>query len=105
MSLLNDFSVWHYSLLIPQGLFPARYKWRGDPEDGVEFPLDYNYSAFFLVDDGTHGRLGGENRFRLQFESYVAQQKTGVGGEWDLCSGAIQDPTGRCGQDWVTFQC
>lgn len=67
-------------LINPKGSFPARYRWRGDPEDGVEFPLDYNYSAFFLVDDGTHGRLGGENRFRLRFESYVAQQKTGVGG-------------------------
>ncbi|GAB1292064.1 Transient receptor potential cation channel subfamily M member 4 [Apodemus speciosus] len=67
-------------LIKPKGSFPARYRWRGDPEDGVEFPLDYNYSAFFLVDDGTYGRLGGENRFRLRFESYVAQQKTGVGG-------------------------
>lgn len=67
-------------LINPKGSFPARYRWRGDPEDGVEFPLDYNYSAFFLVDDGTYGRLGGENRFRLRFESYVAQQKTGVGG-------------------------
>lgn len=76
LSLLKDFSFW-------QGSFPARYRWRGDPEDGVEFPLDYNYSAFFLVDDGTYGRMGGENRFRLRFESYVAQQKTGVGGEWD----------------------
>uniref|UniRef100_A0ABI7YB41 PTPRF interacting protein alpha 3 n=1 Tax=Felis catus TaxID=9685 RepID=A0ABI7YB41_FELCA len=64
----------------PKGSFPARYPWRGEPDDGVQFPLDYNYSAFFLVDDGTHGRLGGENRFRLRFESYVAQQKTGVGG-------------------------
>uniref|UniRef100_A0A673VMK9 Transient receptor potential cation channel subfamily M member 4 n=1 Tax=Suricata suricatta TaxID=37032 RepID=A0A673VMK9_SURSU len=64
----------------PKGSFPAKYPWRGEPEDGVQFPLDYNYSAFFLVDDGTHGRLGGENRFRLRFESYVAQQKTGVGG-------------------------
>lgn len=68
-------------LINPKGSFPARYRWRGDPEDGVEFPLDYNYSAFFLVDDGTHGRLGGENRFRLRFESYVAQQKAGVGGK------------------------
>lgn len=67
-------------LINPKGSFPARYRWRGDPEDGVEFPLDYNYSAFFLVDDGTCGRMGGENRFRLRFESYVAQQKTGVGG-------------------------
>ncbi|XP_057568822.1 transient receptor potential cation channel subfamily M member 4 isoform X2 [Hippopotamus amphibius kiboko] len=68
------------TLTNPKGSFPARYRWRGDPEDGVQFPLDYNYSAFFLVDDGTHGRLGGENRFRLGFESYLAQQKTGVGG-------------------------
>ncbi|XP_044786797.2 transient receptor potential cation channel subfamily M member 4 isoform X3 [Bubalus bubalis] len=68
------------TLTNPKGSFPARYRWRGDPEDGVQFPLDYNYSAFLLVDDGTHGRLGGENRFRLGFESYLAQQKTGVGG-------------------------
>ncbi|EPQ15976.1 Transient receptor potential cation channel subfamily M member 4 [Myotis brandtii] len=68
------------ALTNPKGSFPASYRWRGDPQDGVQFPLDYNYSAFLLVDDGTHGRLGGENRFRLRFESYIAQQKTGVGG-------------------------
>uniref|UniRef100_A0A2I2ZTW8 Transient receptor potential cation channel subfamily M member 4 n=1 Tax=Gorilla gorilla gorilla TaxID=9595 RepID=A0A2I2ZTW8_GORGO len=68
------------TLTNPKGSFPARYRWRGDPEDGVQFPLDYNYSAFFLVDDGTHGCLGGENRFRLRLESYISQQKTGVGG-------------------------
>uniref|UniRef100_I3N7G7 Transient receptor potential cation channel subfamily M member 4 n=1 Tax=Ictidomys tridecemlineatus TaxID=43179 RepID=I3N7G7_ICTTR len=68
------------SLTDPKGSFPAKYRWHGDPEDGVEFPLDYNYSAFFLVDDGTHGRLGGEDRFRLRFETYVSRQKTGVGG-------------------------
>uniref|UniRef100_A0A2I3RBU7 Transient receptor potential cation channel subfamily M member 4 n=1 Tax=Pan troglodytes TaxID=9598 RepID=A0A2I3RBU7_PANTR len=68
------------TLINPKGSFPARYRWRGDPEDGVQFPLDYNYSAFFLVDDGTHGCLGGENRFRLRLESYISQQKTGVGG-------------------------
>uniref|UniRef100_A0A8C9DEH3 Transient receptor potential cation channel subfamily M member 4 n=1 Tax=Prolemur simus TaxID=1328070 RepID=A0A8C9DEH3_PROSS len=68
------------SLTNPKGSFPATYEWRDDPEDGEQFPLDYNYSAFFLVDDGTHGRLGGENRFRLRFESYIAQQKAGVGG-------------------------
>ncbi|EHB06264.1 Transient receptor potential cation channel subfamily M member 4 [Heterocephalus glaber] len=74
--------VWNRDTLTnAKGSFPAKYRWwRGDPEDGVEFPLDYNYSAFFLVDDGRHGRLGGEDRFRLRFESYVAQQKTGVGG-------------------------
>ncbi|XP_073742822.1 transient receptor potential cation channel subfamily M member 4 isoform X3 [Callorhinus ursinus] len=73
--------VWNRDTLTnAKGSFPARYPWRGNSEDGVQFPLDYNYSAFFLVDDGTHGRLGGENRFRLRFESYVAQQKTGVGG-------------------------
>uniref|UniRef100_A0A8C0DHN6 Transient receptor potential cation channel subfamily M member 4 n=1 Tax=Balaenoptera musculus TaxID=9771 RepID=A0A8C0DHN6_BALMU len=69
-----------HTLINPKGSFPARYRWHGDPEDGVQFPLDYNYSAFLLVDDGTHSRLGGENRFRLGFESYLAQQKTGVGG-------------------------
>ncbi|XP_055096318.1 transient receptor potential cation channel subfamily M member 4 isoform X6 [Symphalangus syndactylus] len=68
------------TLINPKGSFPARYRWRGDLEDGVQFPLDYNYSAFFLVDDGTHGCLGGENRFRLRLESYISQQKTGVGG-------------------------
>ncbi|KAM5236219.1 transient receptor potential cation channel subfamily M member 4 [Ctenodactylus gundi] len=68
------------TLINPKGSFPAKYRWRGDPEDMVEFHLDYNYSAFFLVDDGTHGQMGGEDRFRLRFESYVAQQKTGVGG-------------------------
>ncbi|KAL0609844.1 Transient receptor potential cation channel subfamily M member 4 [Plecturocebus cupreus] len=64
----------------PKGSFPAQYDWRRDPKDGVQCPLDYNYSAFFLVDDGTHGRRGGENRFRLRLESYISQQKTGVGG-------------------------
>ncbi|KAM9046844.1 transient receptor potential cation channel subfamily M member 4 isoform 1-T1 [Megaptera novaeangliae] len=69
-----------HTLINPKGSFPARYRWHGDPEDGVQFPLDYNYSAFLLVDDGTHSRPGGENRFRLGFESYLARQKTGVGG-------------------------
>ena len=55
------------------------------------------------MDDGTYGRLGGENRFRLRFESYVAQQKTGVGGEWGLYfEASTQDLTARCGQDWAT---
>ncbi|XP_032129166.1 transient receptor potential cation channel subfamily M member 4-like, partial [Sapajus apella] len=66
-------------LINPKGSFPVRYDWHHDPKDGVQFPLDYNYSAFFLVDDGTHGRLGGENRFRLRLESYISQQKAGVG--------------------------
>ncbi|KAM6223626.1 transient receptor potential cation channel subfamily M member 4 [Rhynchocyon petersi] len=68
------------TLINTQGSFPARYPWRSKSEEREQFPLDYNYSAFFLVDDGTHGRLGGENRFRLNFESYIARQKTGVGG-------------------------
>ncbi|XP_006898797.1 PREDICTED: transient receptor potential cation channel subfamily M member 4 [Elephantulus edwardii] len=68
------------TLLNPKGSFPARYPWRSSSENRGQFPLDYNYSAFFLVDDGTHGRLGGENRFRLNFESYIARQKTGVRG-------------------------
>ncbi|KAM9632313.1 transient receptor potential cation channel subfamily M member 4 [Trichechus inunguis] len=73
------------ALLNSKGSFPARYPWRSNPkdrdqEDSGQCSLDYNYSAFFLVDDGTQGRLGGENRFRLSFESYIARQKTGVGG-------------------------
>ncbi|KAF6079762.1 transient receptor potential cation channel subfamily M member 4 [Phyllostomus discolor] len=68
------------ALTNPKGSFPASYRWRGDPKEGIQFPLDYNYSAFLLVDDGTHGRLGGENRFRLGFESCISRQKTGVGG-------------------------
>uniref|UniRef100_A0A2K6TG27 Transient receptor potential cation channel subfamily M member 4 n=1 Tax=Saimiri boliviensis boliviensis TaxID=39432 RepID=A0A2K6TG27_SAIBB len=67
-------------LINPKGSFPVRYDWHHDLKDGVQFPLDYNYSAFFLVDDGTHGRLGGENRFRLRLESYISQQKAGVAG-------------------------
>ncbi|KAL4666478.1 hypothetical protein H8959_005167 [Pygathrix nigripes] len=73
------------TLTNPKGSFPARYRWHGDPEDGVQFPLDYNYSAFFLVDDGTHCRLGGESRFRLRLESYISQQKTGVGDLFGEC--------------------
>ncbi|XP_056652733.1 transient receptor potential cation channel subfamily M member 4 isoform X2 [Monodelphis domestica] len=68
------------ALVNPKGLFPARYPWRGDLEDEVQCPLDYNYSAFFLVDDGTHRRFGGETRFQARLESYISQQKTGVGG-------------------------
>ncbi|XP_007941196.1 transient receptor potential cation channel subfamily M member 4 [Orycteropus afer afer] len=73
------------SLVHSKGSYPARYPWRSNPEDTGQaargqFALDYNYSAFLLVDDGTLGRLGGENRFRLSFESYIARQKTGVGG-------------------------
>ncbi|XP_055991943.1 transient receptor potential cation channel subfamily M member 4 [Sorex fumeus] len=68
------------TLINTKGSFPARYRWRGDPEDGQQFHLDYNYSAFLLVDDGTHGHMGGETGFRLSFESFVAQQRTGVRG-------------------------
>ncbi|XP_043854484.1 transient receptor potential cation channel subfamily M member 4 isoform X2 [Dromiciops gliroides] len=67
-------------LVSPKGQFPARYPWRGSLEDGAQCPLDYNYSAFFLVDDGTHGRFGGETRFRAKLESYISRQKTGAGG-------------------------
>ncbi|XP_075392654.1 transient receptor potential cation channel subfamily M member 4 isoform X2 [Tenrec ecaudatus] len=73
------------TLVNAKGSFPAKYPWRNSPEAEAQaalgqFSLDYNYSAFFLVDDGTHGRLGGENRFRLSFESYISRQKTGIGG-------------------------
>lgn len=66
------------TLINPKGSFPVRYQWHGDPEDGQQFHLDYNYSAFLLVDDGTHGHPGSETHFRLNFEAHIAQQKTGV---------------------------
>ncbi|XP_036600150.1 transient receptor potential cation channel subfamily M member 4 isoform X2 [Trichosurus vulpecula] len=68
------------ALISPKGLFPAQYHWRGDVDDGAQYSLDYNYSAFFLVDDGTYGSFGGETRFRAKLESYISRQKTGVGG-------------------------
>ncbi|XP_027715110.1 transient receptor potential cation channel subfamily M member 4 isoform X1 [Vombatus ursinus] len=68
------------ALISPKGLFPAQYNWRGNLEDDAQYSLDYNYSAFFLVDDGTYGRFGGETRFRAKLESYISRQKTGVGG-------------------------
>ncbi|KAH0626690.1 hypothetical protein JD844_001797 [Phrynosoma platyrhinos] len=39
-------------------------------------PLDSNHSAFFLVDNGTEGKAGGEASFRARLEHYIAQQKT-----------------------------
>ncbi|XP_074075869.1 transient receptor potential cation channel subfamily M member 4 isoform X2 [Macrotis lagotis] len=68
------------ALVNPKGLYPARYHWQGGLEDGGQCPLDYNYSAFFLVDDGTHGCFGGETRFRAKLEYHISRQKTGVGG-------------------------
>ncbi|XP_072463451.1 transient receptor potential cation channel subfamily M member 4-like isoform X2 [Notamacropus eugenii] len=68
------------ALISPKGLFPAEYNWRRDFDDGTQYSLDYNYSAFFLVDDGTYGHFGGEIRFRAKLESFISRQKTGLGG-------------------------
>uniref|UniRef100_G3VAA5 Transient receptor potential cation channel subfamily M member 4 n=1 Tax=Sarcophilus harrisii TaxID=9305 RepID=G3VAA5_SARHA len=73
--------VRHWETLInPKGVFPAPYFWQKGLKDGTQCPLDYNYSAFFLVDDGTYGIFGGETRFRAKLESYISRQKTGIRG-------------------------
>ncbi|XP_074164293.1 transient receptor potential cation channel subfamily M member 4 [Sminthopsis crassicaudata] len=73
--------VRHREMLInPKGVFPARYYWQKGLKDVTQCPLDYNYSAFFLVDDGTYGIFGGETRFRAKLESYISRQKTGIRG-------------------------
>ncbi|XP_053120633.1 transient receptor potential cation channel subfamily M member 4 [Hemicordylus capensis] len=65
-------------LVNPKGSFPARYP-RTTPVSPF-CPLDANHSAFFLVDNGTQGRAGGEASFRARLERYIAQQKVGAGG-------------------------
>ncbi|CAI5790020.1 transient receptor potential cation channel subfamily M member 4 [Podarcis lilfordi] len=72
-------------LVNPKGLFPALYP-RTVPS-APYCPLDANHSAFFLVDNGTQGRVGGEASFRARLERYIAQQKVGAGG-----AGSIEIP-------------
>ncbi|XP_061445748.1 transient receptor potential cation channel subfamily M member 4 isoform X2 [Rhineura floridana] len=74
-----------HCLVNPKGWFPARYP-RTVPL-GPFCPLDANHSAFFLVDNGTQGRAGGEAYFRARLEHYIAQQKVGAGG-----AGSIEIP-------------
>ncbi|XP_026525377.1 transient receptor potential cation channel subfamily M member 4 isoform X1 [Notechis scutatus] len=72
----------HHCLVNPKGSFPARYP-RTNPASPF-CPLDANHSAFFLVDNGTLGRAGGETAFRARLERYIAQQKVGAGGEGSI---------------------
>ncbi|XP_039216172.1 transient receptor potential cation channel subfamily M member 4 isoform X3 [Crotalus tigris] len=72
----------HHCLVNPKGSFPARYP-RTNPASPF-CPLDANHSAFFLVDNGTLGRAGGEAIFRAHLERYIAQQKVGAGGEGSI---------------------
>ncbi|CAM4623098.1 unnamed protein product [Lepidochelys kempii] len=73
------------ALVNPKGSFPAHYWWV--PPAGTACPLDSNHSLFFLVDDGSRGRLGGESRFRAHLEKHIAQQRVGAGG-----TGSIEIP-------------
>ncbi|XP_065427122.1 LOW QUALITY PROTEIN: transient receptor potential cation channel subfamily M member 4 [Chrysemys picta bellii] len=66
------------ALVNPKGSFPARYA--RVPAAGTARPLDNNHSLFFLVDDGSRGRPGGESRFRAHLEKHIAQQRVGAGG-------------------------
>uniref|UniRef100_A0A8C8RP15 Transient receptor potential cation channel subfamily M member 4 n=1 Tax=Pelusios castaneus TaxID=367368 RepID=A0A8C8RP15_9SAUR len=72
-------------LVNPKGSFPARYV--RPPPAGATCPLDSNHSIFFLVDDGSRGRLGSESRFRARLERHIAQQRVGAGG-----TGSIEIP-------------
>ncbi|XP_060111450.1 transient receptor potential cation channel subfamily M member 4 [Heteronotia binoei] len=67
-----------HCLVNTKGSFPAHYI-RTSPASPF-CPLDANHSAFFLVDDGTTGKAGGEAFFRAHLEHYIAQQKVGAGG-------------------------
>ncbi|XP_031595231.2 transient receptor potential cation channel subfamily M member 4-like [Oreochromis aureus] len=72
-------------LVKPQGSFPAKYNASNASQDSC--PLDNNYQAFLLVDDGSVGRRGGETEFRARLEEYISQQRTGIRG-----SGSIEIP-------------
>ncbi|XP_019218186.1 transient receptor potential cation channel subfamily M member 4 [Oreochromis niloticus] len=72
-------------LVKPQGSFPAKYNAPNASQDSC--PLDNNYQAFLLVDDGSVGRRGGETEFRARLEEYISQQRTGRRG-----SGSIEIP-------------
>ncbi|TFJ96943.1 von Willebrand factor A domain-containing protein 5B2 [Platysternon megacephalum] len=73
------------ALVNPKGSFPARYA--RVPAADTARPLDNNHSLFFLVDDGSRGRSGGESRFRAHLEKHIAQQRVGAGG-----TGSIEIP-------------
>ncbi|XP_074872368.1 transient receptor potential cation channel subfamily M member 4 [Carettochelys insculpta] len=73
------------ALVNPKGSYPARYV--RIPPVGTARPLDSNHSLFFLVDDGSQGRPGGESRFRTHLEKHIAQQRVGAGG-----TGSIEIP-------------
>uniref|UniRef100_A0A3P9C3T8 Uncharacterized protein n=1 Tax=Maylandia zebra TaxID=106582 RepID=A0A3P9C3T8_9CICH len=68
-------------LVKPQGSFPAKYNARNASQNSC--PLDNNYQAFLLVDDGSVGRRGGETEFRARLEEYISHQRT---------SGSIEIP-------------
>ncbi|KAJ1131778.1 hypothetical protein NDU88_010111 [Pleurodeles waltl] len=70
------------SLINPKGSFPAKY-YMGNV-DGPTYSLDNNYSAFLLVDDGMHQKMGGETDFRAQLEEHISRQKTGIGGRGSI---------------------
>ncbi|ESO89164.1 hypothetical protein LOTGIDRAFT_229069 [Lottia gigantea] len=61
------------------GLFPAVYAVEDTVDQGDGAPLDHNHTHFILVDNGTHGKYGGEIEFRSKLESYISQKvETGV---------------------------
>ncbi|XP_078511300.1 transient receptor potential cation channel subfamily M member 4 isoform X3 [Lissotriton helveticus] len=70
------------NLVNPKGSFPAKY-YMGNV-DGPTYCLDNNYSAFLLVDDAMHQKMGGETDFRARLEEHISRQKTGIGGRGSI---------------------
>ncbi|XP_072300499.1 transient receptor potential cation channel subfamily M member 2 [Eucyclogobius newberryi] len=62
------------SLVNPQGCFPAHYD-ADVKNQGQLCCLDHNHTHFLLVDDGTHGKYGGEIKLRAQLEKCIARKK------------------------------
>ncbi|XP_076118867.1 transient receptor potential cation channel subfamily M member 2-like [Alosa pseudoharengus] len=65
------------SLVHPEGCFPAHYT-LDERRQGQLFCLDSNHSHFLLVDDGTHGHYGVENRLRSRLEKHLGNRESDV---------------------------
>ncbi|XP_041934390.1 transient receptor potential cation channel subfamily M member 2-like [Alosa sapidissima] len=67
----------HQSLVHPEGCFPAHYT-LDERSQGRLSCLDSNHSHFLLVDDGTHGHYGVENRLRSRLEKHLENRESDV---------------------------
>ncbi|XP_066542683.1 transient receptor potential cation channel subfamily M member 2-like [Hoplias malabaricus] len=60
-------------LINPEDNFPAHYNLEESGQDQLPC-LDVNHSHFLLVDDGTHGRYGGEIDLRGRLEKLISEK-------------------------------